>query len=52
MSKYHHSKTENTSLGIANDQQEAQEVKQAMKDDQSLSDFADDIRVTVKLLAL
>jgi len=48
MSKYHHSKTENTSLGIANDQQEAQEVKQAMKDDQSLSDPPNDIRVTVK----
>jgi len=41
-------KTDNLSSGISNDQQEAREVKQAIKDDQSLSDVADDIHVTVK----
>ena len=33
---------------ISSDQQEAQMVKQAIKDDQSLSTVAKDIRVTVK----
>ena len=33
---------------ISNDQQEAYEVKQAFKNDQSLSDVASDIQVTVK----
>jgi len=49
MSKHHHqSKAKNLSLSISNDQQEAHEVKQAMKNDQSLSDVAGDIHVTVK----
>ena len=39
---------EKTFPSISNDQQEAQEVKQALKDDQSLSDVAGDIHVTVK----
>jgi|GEM_PF-2820195 len=36
------------SSSISNDQQEAHEVKQAIKDDPSLSDVAGDIHVTVK----
>ena len=37
-----------TSSSIFNDQQEAHEVRQAIKNDQSLSDVAGDIHVTVK----
>ena len=49
MSKHHHqSKAKNLSLSISNDQQEAHEVKQAIKNDQSLSDVAGQIHVTVK----
>ena len=38
----------NSSSNISNDLQEAHEVKQAFKNDESLADVANDIQVTVK----